>query len=564
VSTSLEPGTSWLFQLHAINPIAQAVGVLALVCAAGMALGSVRIRGAGLGVAGVLFVGILAGHFGRPVDKGTLDFVRELGLILFVFTIGLQLGPGFFAVLREQGLRMNALAAAVVLLGAAGAPLIGWVAGFDPAAVLGIFSGASVNMPSLGAATDALSSGPAITAERLTMPALACAVTFPTAIVGSIVTLLVLQRVFGIDPVKEAADYAARHQHRIERLERRTLVVTNPELDGVRLDAIPGRREADVTVSGLRRGDETYIATNALVVRSGDRMAVVGTPASLDRFERGVGPRSDEDLSRAGSGITFRRVIVTDPAVLGRTVDELDLGGRFGAAVTRITRADIEMSAVPGLRLQFGDVVQIVGREAALEPAAAALGNSLKELNETHFIPLFIGIALGIAVGTLPIAVPGLPQPLRLGLAGGPLIVALVVGRFGRIGQLVTHMPMNANLAFREFGVALFFAAVGLDAGAKFFATVFSPTGIGWLAAGACVTVMPLLVVGVFARVVLKMNFMDLSGLLAGSTTNPPALAFASNVAGSDAPTVAYATVYPLTMLLRVLFAQVLVLMLVR
>jgi len=264
------------------------------------------------------------------------------------------------------------------------------------------------------------------------------------------------------------------------------------------------------------------------------------------------------------SNITFRRVVVTDRAVLGQTVGELDLDDRFGVVVTRITRADLEMTAVPGLRLQFGDVVQIVGRPADLDQAATALGNSIKELNETHFIPLFIGIFLGVVVGTMPIVFPGLPQPVRLGLAGGPLLVALVLGRIGRIGRLVCHMPVNANLAFRDFGIALFFAAVGLDAGAKFFATVFSATGVQWLLAGACVTMLPLLLVGILARQIWKMNFIDLSGLLAGSTTNPPALTFATSLAGSDAPTVAYATVYPLTMLLRILCAQVLALTLTR
>jgi putative transport protein len=255
-------------------------------------------------------------------------------------------------------------------------------------------------------------------------------------------------------------------------------------------------------------------------------------------------------------------VVLTNRAVLGKTVAELDLDNRFGVVVSRVTRADIEMTAVPGLRLQFGDMLQVVGNEKDILKAGKLLGNSLKELNETHFVPLFTGIFLGIVLGSMPIVFPGLPQPVRLGLAGGPLIVALLLGRLGRIGKLVFHMPVNTNLAFREFGIALFFAAVGLGAGAKFFATVFSPLGLQWLLAGVVVTVLPLLAVGIFARVVWKMNFMDLSGLIAGSMTDPPALAFATNVAGSDSPTVAYATVYPLTTLLRILSAQVLAIVL--
>ena len=550
---------NWLFQLHQTQPIAHAIGVLAFVCVVGMALGSLKFRGIGLGTSGVLFAGILVGHLGEQVDHHTLDFVKEFGLILFVFTIGLQLGPGFFAALRQQGVKMNVLAAVVVFLGAASAPLLGWLAHFDSAAVLGIFSGASTNTPSLGAGTQALSSLPEIAPDRLTLPALAYAVTYPAAIIGIIGTLLLLKQIFRIDPEREAADFAAKHRGAVEPLERRTFLVTNPNLDGVRLDAIPGRTESRVTISRVRHDGETCAATDATVIYRNDRIAVIGTPAGLEQFERVVGQRTDEDLVLTESGITFRRVAVTDHAVLGKTVGELNLDDRFGVAVTRVTRADIEMSAVQGLRLQFGDQVQIVGTEADLDKAAAALGNSLKELNETHFVPFFIGITLGIALGTMPIAFPGLPQPIKLGLAGGPLIVALILGRIGHFRHQVWHMPINTNLAFREFGIALFFASVGLSAGAKFFATVFSATGLQWLLAGVCVTVLPLLVVGILARLVWKMNFMDLSGLIAGSMTDPPALAFASNIAGSDAPNVAYATVYPLTTLLRILAAQVLV-----
>lgn len=553
---------SWLLELHQSQPVAHAVGVLAAVCVAGMALGSLKFKGVGLGTAGVLFAGILAGHFGEPLDHHTLEFVKEFGLILFVFTIGLQLGPGFFAALRQQGVKLNVLAAAIVVSGAVSAPLIGWLAGFDPAAVLGIFSGASTNTPSLGAGSQTLSSLPGIAPERLTLPALAYAVTYPAAIIGIIGTLLLLKRIFRIEPVREAAEFSAKHRRSSIPLERRTLVVTNPNLAGLRLHQVPGRMETGVTISRIRQGGKTAVATDATVVQPDDLLTVVGTRAGLEQFERVVGRHTEEDLALDASPLTFRRVVVTDRSVLGKTVGELNLSERFHVAVTRVTRADIEMSAVPGLKLQFGDQLQITGNAEDLEQAAAAVGNSLKDLNETHFIPFFIGIALGIVLGTLPIAFPGLPQPVKLGLAGGPLIVALILGRVGRIGRQVWHMPVNTNLAFREFGIALFFAAVGLSAGAKFFATVFSTTGLQWLAAGIFVTVVPLLLIGIFARRVWKLNYMDLSGLIAGSMTDPPALAFASNIAGSDAPAVAYATVYPLTTLLRILAAQVLAIVL--
>jgi putative transport protein len=555
---------SWLFQLDTVNPVAHAVAVLALVCFAGMALGSFKVRGVGIGTAGVLFAGIVTGHFGKPVDHHTLEFVKEFGLILFVFTIGLQLGPGFFATFRRQGLQLNLIAAAIVLSGAVLALALGWLFKMDFATVLGLLSGATTNTPSLGAAQQTLATIPGISEDRVALPALAYAVSYPGAIVGIIGTLLVLKAVFHINAEREAEAFAAEQRGRIEPLENRTLIVENSNLAGVTIDDIPSRVETGVTVSRHRRVGETevHVAVGSTILQRGDAMAAVGTHAALDQFQRVVGRRGEDDLRRAPGNVTYRRVVVTHKDVLGKTLGELALDTRHGAVVSRVTRADIELSATDDLRLQFGDMVQVVGEEASLEQTAKLLGNSVKELNETHFIPMFIGIFLGILAGTMPIAFPGLPQPVRLGLAGGPLIVALALGRFGRIGRLVCHMPVNANLAFREFGIALFFAAVGLAAGPKFFASVISSSGLLWLGTGLCVTMVPLLLAGLFARSVLKTNYAVLTGLIAGSVTDPPALAFATSITKSDAPTVAYATVYPLTMLLRILCAQVLALVL--
>jgi putative transport protein len=553
-----------LLELPATNAVAHAVGIIALVCVGGLALGAIKVRGVGLGVAGVLFAGIVVAHFGRPIDDKTLDFVRDFGLILFVFMIGLQLGPGFFATFKEQGVKMNVLATIIVLLGAGTAALTGWLAGFDSTAVLGIFSGGSVNMPSLGAATDALSMRPGLSADRLALPALACAVAFPTAVLASILNLVVVGKLFRIDAPGEAAEYAAKGRARIQPVERRTVVVTNPDLEGARIDQLAQRAGTGVTISHVRHDDETRPATVTTTIHLSDLVAAVGPPAALDALEQAAGRQVDDTLMLAGSELTSRRVVVTAREVLGTTVAELNLNDRFSAVITRVTRANIEMTAVPGLRLQFGDLVQIVGRSEDLDGAASALGNEVKELNETNFIPLFLGIAMGIVLGTLPLGRWWLPLPVRLGLAGGPLIVALVLGRIGRIGKLVCYMPENANVAFRDFGIALFFAAVGLESGANFFSTAFSLTGVKWLLAGAAVAIIPVLLVGIVARMIWRMNFMDLSGLMAGSSTNPPALAFAINVAGSNAPTLTYATVYPLAMLLRVLGAQMLALLLVK
>ncbi len=549
----------WLWELPKTSPVAHAVGLLAMVCAAGMALGSIKWKGVGLGSSGVLFVGILAAQFGQPIDSQTLNFVKEFGLVLFVFTMGLQLGPGFFASLRADGLKLNALAASLVLSAGVLAPLMGWLAGLDSAAVAGLFAGASTNTPALGAAQQSLTSLPGIGAERLALPALACAVSYPAGIVGSLGVILAIKFLFRIDAVKEAERYAEERKQSIKPLLRRTLVVDNPEMW-----AILHELEDEIVISRLRRAGEMEVQTalRETALRAGDTILAVGTEELLDRLERLIGRRSDEDLMTAPGKVTFRRIVVTHRDVLGKTVAELGFETQLGVEVTRVVRGDVEMTAVPSLRLQFGDVLQIVGQEQQLQRAANLLGNSLKKLNETQFIPLFAGIFLGVLVGSIPLAVPGLSNPVRLGLAGGPLIVALVLGRIGHVGGLVWHMPLNANHAFREFGISLFFAALGLAAGDQFFAAVFSPRGLIWLAAGLTISLVPLVAVGFWSRIVEKMNFVTLCGLLAGGTTNPPALNFATNLCHSDAPLLAYATVYPLTTLLRILVAQLLVLFL--
>jgi putative transport protein len=554
----------WFELLRPTNPAAQAIAIISVSCVVGMCLGSVRVRGVKLGTSAVLFAALVAGHFSKPIDHETLEFVKEFGLILFVFCIGLQLGPGFFASLRRAGLQLNALAAAIVLFGAVTAVALGWAWGFDGAAVLGVFSGASTNTPSLAAAQQTLASFPGASADRAALPALAYAVTYPLGIVGIIATLLAIKTLFRIDVPRELQAYDAAERSDAQPLIRRTLVVENRNLDGVAVSEVPGLTESGVVVSRLRHANEkeAATATRAMLLQLGDRLLAVGTAHGLDHFQRVVGSASDEDLIAASGAITSRRVIVTNAAVLGRTVSELNLDSLHGVNVTRVTRGELEMTAVPTLRLQFGDVLHVVGPSGAIGRVSAQLGDSMQALNETHFVPLFAGVGLGIALGTLPITVPFLPQPLRLGLAGGTLVVAILVGRLGRIGNLVWHMPRNASLAFREFGIALFFASVGLLAGPTFFSTAFSARGLQWLLAGVVVTVVPIFAVAVFARKVLATNYVVLSGLLAGCMTDPPALAFANGACQSEAPAVAYATVYPLTMLLRIVAAQALAVML--
>ncbi len=543
------------------QPVAWSVLVLMLVAVAGLVLSSLKVKGVGLGIAGVLFAGIVAGHFGLHIEKEILEFVREFGLILFVFTIGLQLGPGFFASLRQSGLKLNALAAAVVVLGGGIALLVANLLGVDVIAALGLFSGATTNTPSLGATQQTLKTLGGAVAEQANLPALAYAVAYPGGVLGIIVVLLALRFLFRINPEKEAEQFRADQRKGIEPLERMNLLVTNANLENLAIGAVPGR-EAGVVVSRIKLADakEVQTATDQTVLHVGDIILAVGTRRALEQFRVVIGRTSDENLMKAPGRVVTRKFVVTRKAMLGKTVEELNLDDRYGVAVTRILRADIELTAMAELRLQFGDTLQVVGEEAAMEGVGKALGNSVRALNETNFIPIFIGIAAGVLFGMLPIAIPHMPVPVRLGIAGGPLVLAIILSRIGRIGPLVWYMPANANVAFRELGIVLFLACVGLKAGEKFFGTVFTGQGLHWLIGGFAITVIPILLVGLVARLVLKMNFTVISGLLAGSMTDPPALAFANAVSGSDAPSVAYATVYPLTMLLRIVLVQILVL----
>lgn len=554
----------WIFQIARTSPVAHTLGLIALVCAAGMAMGSLKVQGVGLGSSGVLFMGILAAQFSQPLDARMLTFVKEFGLVLFVFAMGLSLGPGFFASLRAEGLRLNILAAVLVLSAGVLAPLVGWLGGFDREAIGGLFAGATTNTPALGAAQQSLASMEGISRERQALPALACAVSYPGAIVGSLAVILLLKVLFRIDPVKEAELYAAERRAAIEPLLRRTLVVENPELAGVLIDEACRRIDDRIVVSRIRRAGQAEVQTalKGAALQLGDTILAVATAPLLGQFERLIGRRSDDDLMAAPGAVTYRRIAVTNKQVLGKGVAELGLASLFGVEVTRIARGDAEMTAAGNLRLQFGDVLQVVGSEEQLEKAAELLGNSLKSLNETQFIPLFAGIFLGVLVGSVPLVVPGLANPLKLGLAGGPMLVALFLGRIGHFRSLVWHMPPNVNHAFREFGISLFFAALGLAAGDQFVAAVLSPRGLSWLAGGLVITLVPLAAVGIWCRAIEKLNFVTLTGLLSGGTTNPPALNFATNLCNSEAPTLAYATVYPLTTLLRILVAQVLTLLL--
>lgn len=547
-----------------MESVAQVVIVLAVVIALGLALGSLKVFRVGLGIAGVLFSGLLAGDILHrmqvTLNHEILNFVREFGLILFVYTIGMQVGPGFFASLRREGMGLNLMAGGIVVLGTlltAGASYFGNIP--MPAAA-GLFAGATTNTPALAAAQQAMKDLSSTTPESMALPGMAYAVAYPFGIVGIIISMILVRMIFRISTQEEGRALNAMLERERPRLAAVDLEVRNSNLDGLKLVDVPSLPDSGVVISRIMRDGKTQIARRDTPIHIGDVLHAVGPAERLEQLKLIVGVESSVKVIEVASGINARRILVTRSHVLGKTVAELDLGQRFGATVTRVNRAEVELppSRTP---LHFGDTVVVVGEEDAIKAVAAELGDSIKQLNHPQIIALFIGIALGVLVGSWPVHV-GLPAPVRLGLAGGPLIVAILLSRLGSIGPVVWYMPSSANFMVRELGIVLFLACVGLRSGGGFMQTLMDGPGFYWMAVAAGITLVPLMLVALAARVFYRMNYLTLCGLLAGSMTDPPALAFATHLNDSDAPGVSYATVYPLVMLLRVLCAQILVLFL--
>lgn len=549
---------TWLQQLQLTSSVAHDLLVLGVVVLGGIGLGNIRIATVKLGVAGVLFTGLAAAHFGFQPSEEVSHFLKDFGLVLFVFALGMQMGPGFFASLRRQGMMLNGYASALVAGGALVAVLGGWLFGMPLPAVAGLFAGATTNTPALGAAQQALQSAN-VDPALVTLPALSYAATYPLAIVGIIFSLILLRNVFKVDVAGEAAQFREAQGSGVEPLQRLNLRVENPNLEGITIAAVPGIHETGVVISRHRAasGGEVKAATNDTVLHVGDLIMAVGSQAKLEKFRLVIGSVSEENLMKVTGNVTYRRVVLTNKMILGKTVRELGLEHLHNVTVTRVSRGDLIFTALPDLRLQFGDMLQLVGDEEALNNATQAVGNAVQMLQETKFAAIFAGIVLGVLLGLYPFRIEGLPAPVRLGLAGGPLVMAILLSHLGRLGPMVMHMPINANRALRELGIILFLANVGLLSGEKFAGTVFTAQGLQWVLLGIVVTMAPLLIVGVVARKFHQMNFMTLCGMLSGGMTDPPALAFATGMARCDSPAVSYAAVYPLTMLLRIVAAQI-------
>jgi len=553
----------WWINFQHTQPTAHALLVLCLVGAAGLGLGSVQVRGVSLGVAGTLFAGLLAGHLGLQISSEVRSFVQEFGLILFVYTIGMQVGPGLMDSLRRQGTSLNAAAAAVVGLGALLAVGLGSWLGLGTGACAGIFAGATTNTPALGAAQEAMRAMGAVEAAALAVPAMAYAVTYPFGVLGIILAMLALRRWRRVDLEAERARFEEEQRAGQQSLTRLTVELTNPNLDGLTVRQLPGIEKLGVVISRLRKAGqaEVQIARADTVLNVGDVMVVVGTPRAVNQFRMIVGRVSAEDLTQVQGPLTYARVVVTRRDCVGKTLRQLALNHRYNVTVTRLTRADVELPVSADLRLQYGDMLRLVGSRSDLDRAAQLLGNAVQELNHTRLVPMFVGIALGVLAGSCAVHLGEMPAPLRLGLAGGPLLVAILLSRIGKLGPLLWYMPVNANLLLRELGIVLFLACVGLRAGEHFLDSFGAGQGWLWLGTGALVTAVPLLLVGFCMHCFWRTNYLATCGLLAGSMTDPPALAFAQSLCRSEAPAVAYSTVYPLTMILRIVVAQLIVML---
>lgn len=546
----------WLRSLLFLESAGQSVLVLCLIVALGLFLGRAHLLGVNVGVIGVLAAGLLFGHFGIPLNHEVMDFAREMGLILFVYTLGLQLGPSFLSSLRRQGLPLNLLAGFVVLSGVGVIITLHYGVGLSMATGIGIYTGGVTNTPALGAAQEALRSFRDLPAATTAMPGMAYAMTYPFGVLGIIISLLVLRSFFHIKISQEEEELAAATQSGHRPLQPLNIVVRNANLDGLLLSKIPGHDR--ITISRILQNSDLHRPTAATSIHLGDTLLAVGQIEDLEAFRIIVGEASPEDLRSLSGPVASQRMLVTQKNVVGKKLGQLQELSRV--TITRLERNGVELIPNASLNLQIGDLLMVVGETDDLAVASTFLGNSAKSLQHLEVGPMFVGIALGVLLGSIPVFIPGIPAAVKLGLAGGPLIVGMIVSHFGKVGNLVFFMPPNANLMLRETGILIFLACVGLKAGAHFMETLLHGPGLVWMGYGLLVTFVPLLLAGILGRVVFKLNYLTLSGTLAGSMTDPPALAFANSLTKFNGPALAYATVYPLTMVLRLISAQVLVL----
>ena len=549
----------WLYSLFFGSSVAHAVLTFALVITVGILLGKIKIKGVSLGITWILFVGIIFSHFGMTVDNDVRHFVQEFGLILFVFSIGLQVGPGFFASFKHGGMTLVGCATAIVLLGVLTAYIIHVATGTPIPTMVGILSGAVTNTPGLGAAQQAYADASGVNDPSI---ALGYAVAYPLGVVGIILSMIFIRYALRVDFKKEDEGLAelANEQKLAEKV---SVEFTNQIIEGRSVEYVRDLVNRQFVISRVMHPDGSItMADTDTKIHLGDRLWVICQAEDVEAVVAFLGHRvelTDEDWGNntPNAELISRRILITKSSINGKKFSDLRLRTKYGITITRVNRAGMDLIPYQGLELQVGDRVMVVGPAKSVAKVADVLGNSLKKLDHPNLITIFVGIALGVLLGSIPLM--NVPQPVKLGLAGGPLIVAILIGRFGTHFHLVTYTTASANLMLREVGIALFLAAVGIGAGDGFVEAIVNG-GYRWIGYGFIITVVPILIVAIIARLWLKMNYYTLMGLIAGSTTDPPALAYANATAGNDMPAVGYSTVYPMVMFLRVLTAQIFIL----
>lgn len=545
-----------------MSDIALTVSVLALVAVVGLWLGNIKIRGVGFGIGGVLFGGIFVGHFadqlGWVLSADMLHFIQEFGLILFVYTIGIQVGPGFFASLRVSGLRLNLFAFGIVVMGGLVTAILHKLFAIPLPVVLGIFSGAVTNTPALGAGQQILSDL-GILADVVDQMGMSYAMAYPFGICGILLSMWLVRVLFRVNVEQEAKEHESTLTNGHALIKTINIRVENPNLNNMAIQDVPILNSATIICSRLKRDETLMVPSPDTLIQHGDLLHLVGQPADLNNARLVIGQEVDTSLSTRGTDMRVERVVVTNEKVLGKKIRDLQVKERYDVVISRLNRAGVELVASQDASLQFGDILNLVGRPSSIDAVADMVGNAQQKLQQVQMLPVFIGVGLGVMLGSIPLYVPGFPVALKLGLAGGPLIMALILGRIGSIGKLYWFMPPSANLALRELGIVLFLAVVGLKSGGDFVDTLVNGEGMSWVGYGIFITAIPLITVGLLARIFAKMNYLTLCGMLAGSMTDPPALAFANNLhATSGAAALSYATVYPLVMFLRIITPQLL------
>lgn len=541
------------------SSVAHIVCLYAFVISTGVLLGKIKIFGISLGVTFVLFAGILMGHFGFTGESHILHFIREFGLIIFVFCIGLQVGPSFFSSFKKGGITLNMLAVAIVLLNIAIALAIYFILGgrIQLPMMIGILYGAVTNTPGLGAAQEALNQLH-YTGDPI---ALGYACAYPLGVVGIIGSIIVIRYLFRINLSKEEKELQTKNNDLKHKPYLLQLEVHNESIAGKSLEQVKQFLGRQFVCSRIRHEGHVSIPEDHTTFTIGDQLFIVCTEEDAEAIAVFIGKRIEVDWEKQDVPMVSRRILITKSEINGKRLGSMQFRNLYGVNITRVNRSGMDLFADPNLTLQVGDRVMVVGQQDAVERVANALGNSLKRLDTPNIVTIFVGIFLGILLGSLPIAFPGIPTPVKLGLAGGPLVVAILIGQFGHKLKLVTYTTISANLMLREIGIVLFLASVGIEAGEHFIETVVKGDGLLYVGYGFLITVLPLVIVGIIARLYYKINYFTLMGLIAGSCTDPPALAYANQAAGNDAPSVGYSTVYPLTMFLRILAGQMILLL---